>query len=358
MGQASSQEVYLPADNVHQSNNILARKLFDVVEKEHVFSPLSISYIISLLHLASVENTDTQITSVMMRKNTLEDLQSLSKTFNSGIIKLANAVLVNKKFQIKSGYLEMVKELTLVSEKDFSDSESIAKEANHFISEKTNGMIKNVLSPNMIDLDTVMILINTLYFKAPWKSPFQERLTSEEKFNNNILVSMMNNTGYNSYYEDLTVQRVELMYKDTDYCMGFILPKSDVSLDKCTSYLGDGNFESKYVKLFIPKFTQRKRMDLIPYMKKLGMTDLFDSTSRLDNMVSSDAYVSVLIHEAVVIVNETGTEASAVTVAVCQSKGIRRNPEPIIFRADHSFIYYIKHIPTKTLLFVGDYHGN
>jgi serine protease inhibitor len=169
---------------------------------------------------------------------------------------------------------------------------------------------------------------------------------------------MMNNTGYNSYYEDLTVQRVELMYKDTDYCMGFILPKSDVSLDKCTSYLGDGNFESKYVKLFIPKFTQRKRMDLIPYMKKLGMTDLFDSTSRLDNMVSSDAYVSVLIHEAVVIVNETGTEASAVTVAVCQSKGIRRNPEPIIFRADHSFIYYIKHIPTKTLLFVGDYHGN
>ena len=57
------------------------------------------------------------------------------------------------------------------------------------------------------------------------------------------------------------------------------------------------------------------------------------------------------------IVDEDGTEASAVTVAVCQSKCIRNDPEPKIFQADHSFIYYIKHIPTKTLLFVGDFRG-
>lgn len=358
MGQPlSALKSYPIAASHHESNNILAQKLFDVVGKDHVFSPLSISYIMSLLHLASAGNTETQITNLMSRKNTLEDLFLWSKTFNSDIIKLANAILVNKNKPVKDEYLEMVSKLALVSNEDFTDTDAIVEKANSFIKENTNGLIKDILKPSMIDMDTVMVLINTIYFKTEWERPFRERNTHLAKFNKILDVDMMCNTSYFSYYEDSNVQMVELMYKEREYCMGIILPKEFVSIDSCVDYLGKNiPFEREYVKVSMPKFTQRRNIDLIPHMKKLGVTNMFDSTSQLDNMCI-DTYVSTMIHEAVVIVDEVGTEASAVTVAVCQSKSIRNDPEPKIFQADHSFIYYIKHIPTKTLLFVGDFHG-
>ena len=70
------------------------------------------------------------------------------------------------------------------------------------------------------------------------------------------------------------------------------------------------------------------------------------------------AYVSAMIHEAVIIVDENGIEAAASTIAIVKMECCIVNPEPKIFYANHSFIYYIKHIPTNTLLIVGDYHGN
>lgn len=58
------------------------------------------------------------------------------------------------------------------------------------------------------------------------------------------------------------------------------------------------------------------------------------------------------------IVDEDETEASAVTIAVCTMECTSYNPKKlVVFRADHSFIYYINHIFTNTLLFIGDYHG-
>ena len=103
-----------------------------------------------------------------------------------------------------------------------------------------------------------------------------------------------------------------------------------------------------------------KNINLITYLEKIGLTDIFNGiTSRLDNM-SDSTYVSNMIHEAVVKVDEVGAEAAAVTLVRCckESYCVSDDPEPKIFNANHSFVYCIKHKPTNTLMFVGDYHGN
>ncbi|XWV24548.1 serine proteinase inhibitor [Tupanvirus deep ocean] len=351
-----------PATNIHQSSNVLAQKLFNTLDDNCVYSPLSIAYIMSLLHLGAVGNTEKQITDLMVIKNSIEDLVSCSKLFNKDIIKLANAIIVNKDMPVKTEYLEMVKNLALVTNEDFSDGSAIVRKANAFIENNTNNLIKNVLEDGMIDMQTIMVLINTIYFKAKWDSPFKNTKTYKDKFNSCLDANIMTNTKYYPYFEDHSVQIVELPYKGKDFCMGFVLPKESLTIDCCSDYLGRCNLtSSRYVEVHIPKFTQRKNLDLVPVMKSMGVTDMFCLASRLDNMIQvadKYAYVSTMIHEAVVIVDEDGTEAAAVTVAVCRMESCCIQPVPVVFRANRSFVYYIKHIPTNTLLFIGDYHGN
>ena len=91
----------------------------------------------------------------------------------------------------------------------------------------------------------------------------------------------------------------------------------------------------------------------------MGLTDIFDKNkARLDE-ISTNMYVSVILHEAVVIVDEEGTEAAAVTAVVGRVMMAMpiAAPKPIIFNANHSFLYYIKHQESNMIIFMGDYQG-
>ena len=366
MGSVFAHENSMIATDFYQSSNILAQKLSSVMGLNHVCSPLSIAIITSLLHLASVGNTETQITNLMTRKSRLDELVQCSKIFNTDVVKLANLILVNQDLPVKKEYTEMLRELALVSNEDFNNTSKIVNEANSFIELNTNNLIKEILKEDMISTDTLMILISTIYFKTKWAMPFKHHDTHNKKFNvssdTTVDVMMMTNTKNYQYSEDSNMQLVELPYVGNEYCMGIILPKQGVNIADCTLYLDTVQTKLERVEVYIPKFTQRSNIDLIPYMKKMGITDLFCEQSRLDNMISMSgddyAFVSTMIHEAVVIVDEEGTEASAVTVAVCMMECAMMKPKAIIFNANHPFIYYIKHKPSNTLLFVGDFHGN
>ena len=188
--------------DIYRSSNILARKLFDFVENNSVYSPLSIAYIMSLLHMGSVGNTKAQITSLMTLRNSLDDLMVCSKTFNSDIVKLANLILVNKNMPIRDEYLQMVGQLALVSNEDFSNSNAICHQANQFIKQNTNDLITDILNTDMVNSDTVIVSINVTHFKTVWAMPFEKSYTRTEKFNKTAEIQMMTNTQYYSYYED------------------------------------------------------------------------------------------------------------------------------------------------------------
>ena len=348
----------ITATDIYQSSNVLAQKLFDVIGRKSVYSPLSIAYIMSLLHLGSSGNTEAQITKLMTVINTTNDLMTCLKIF-----KLANVIMVNKDLPIEPEYLQMAQQLALVSSEDFSNCSAIVNKANSFIEKNTNNLIKDILKEDMISPDTAMILVNIIYFKEKWELPFKQCDTRKEKFNSMIELEMMTNTKYYPYHEDDHIQLVELSYVGNKYCMGFILPKNRLTVDNCIGYIGKDFSRAKmrFVEVHIPKFTQRKKIDLIPLMKKMGVTDIFSSKDAcLDKMISANlnTYVSTMIHEAVVIVDEDGTEAAATTMAVCTMESCCMTPNAVVFNANRSFVYYIKHYPTNTLLFVGDFHGN
>jgi serpin B/serpin B11/12 len=358
--------------DVCRSSNLLSTKLSQVFKPETVYSPFSISYLLSMFHLGTTGAVHQELDEFLGQEssgsssvlcNLYKDLLNCYSGFNNGGIKLANLMVVNENIKINKTYTQMVENLASIKNEDFTKPSEVANLVNEYIEQNTGGLIKNLLNQNMITKDMLVILANTVYFKMPWKTPFDKVNTKKADFTNDITsentcLEMMNKTSYYSYFEDTVVQKVELEYEDKDYCMGFILPKNDIK--NCYSYLGNNSdSEIKHVRLSIPKFTQTKTMDLLPYFKSLGVKEMFNGTQCYSSMFensSTEASVSTLIHSAVVIVDEVGTEAAAATVMGVRSCCIR--PTPISFNANHSFVYYIKHLPTNTLLFVGDYHGN
>ena len=84
------------------------------------------------------------------------------------------------------------------------------------------------------------------------------------------------------------------------------------------------------------------------------MTDAFSPASA-DFSAATKAerlFIGAILHKAFVAVDEEGTEAAAATVMVMRGSAMPREPE-LAFRADHPFLFLIRHVPTGAVLFMG-----
>ena len=201
-------------------------------------------------------------------------------------------------------------------------------------------------------MDTMMLILNTIYFKANWSKKFDKKSTTKMDFVGGKQVDMMRQVEKFNYYEDDNVQIVQMGYVGDDFSMVIILPKSNLDLVGLNKVLKPEYFNltksaSKRVDLYMPKFTQRSKMGLIPNLQKLGVNDLFNNADL--SLIGDKIFVSAIIHEAVVIVDEEGTEAAAVTAITVT---LRSAPKLTLFKADHPFIYYIKHNKSNLILFI------
>ena len=357
----STGHAMMPSSGFKESINTLAKKMFDSFENHAVYSPLSISYILSLLHIGAVDNTDAQLTDLLGRKKSMEDLVKSSILWNKSVTKLANVIVVNEKMPVKQEYLDIVQKLAMIGNRDFSNKEEIVNEINSFIEENTNGLIKDALENNMVNDTTVMLLVNTLYFKCDWKYKFEAKNTKQEIFGGCHPVDMMMACAKLYYFSDDYVQMCCVPYKSDNYVMVIVLPTETFNTRKCIDYLvGKSQCRSRNVELHIPKFTQRNKTDLIPILREIGLTDIFCSRSRLDNIVDPvsgmETYVSMMCHSVVVVVDEVGTEAAAKSVGDLRCFSMVREEEPVVFYANRPFVYGIKD-KSGTLMFVGSYHG-
>jgi serine protease inhibitor len=159
-------------------------------------------------------------------------------------------------------------------------------------------------------------------------------------------------------FKDSKVKAMEMLYQGGEFAMGFILPHSneDLGMIDVPHYAAKFNECSpEEVEVSIPRFTQEKELNLIPILNRLGVKDLFNMDARLDNLSPDPAFVSLMKHKSVVIVDEKGTEAAAVTIALVMEKCLPREPEK--FCLDRPFKYYIRHLPTGMIMMVGDFHG-
>ena len=384
-------EAYKPIDKVNHFN----WNYFSTLDKNGniFFSPYSITTALSVVANGAEGQTLDEILKVLST-DSLDKLNSSYSHLRRDIVlrynvqgrKLINSnmLLLDKKYAengIDEDYKNVVERIyrSEVREADFSGNlEAEKKNIADWVKNKTNNFISNYKSD--VNSDTVMNILNVVYFKGDWLMPFEAEGTYTETFTNRdsstTQVKMMNQIFKHKikYYEDGKYKSVELPYKEdkkgnTVAAMYIILPLKDSDLNIAESWNGESmDYKQKFLDgiknastfdgklhLKLPKFELDINNSLVDILKNMGIKRAFTNDAEFFRMVNNASLkISSASHRAKVKVDEQGTEAAAVTsfrIALTSAMPIPK-PEKF-FCANRPFLFVIEDINTSVVLFTG-----
>ncbi|XP_037618839.1 antithrombin-III-like [Sebastes umbrosus] len=235
---------------------------------------------------------------------------------------------------------------------------------NDWIANKTENLIQDTLPVGALDSNTVLVLVNTIYFKGQWKNKFDKDLVYQTDFHvsadRTCSVHMMYQETRFRYFTDDQVQVLEMPYRGDDITMVIILPRRDTMLSKVEDSLDlkkltgwlDQMTETT-VAVHVPRFRIEDEFSLKEKLKAMGLTHLFSSEhASLPGMLEDGGeglHISDAFHKAFLEVNEEGSEAAAATAVVAIGRSINLDRE--VFVADRPFLLLIRESTINALLF-------
>lgn len=235
---------------------------------------------------------------------------------------------------------------------------------NDWVSEQTEGRIKDLIPTGMLTSLTRLVLTNAVYFNAAWATPFEEYMTQDGDFylldGSPVTVPLMQQTHDFRYIEGSGYKAVELPYDGYELSMFVVLPdegqfsafEDGLDFDTLAQDMQNGNY--RQVALTLPKFEFESEFNLSGELEALGMVDAFSADADFSGMDGThELFISEVIHKAFVAVDEEGTEAAAATAVVMEAKGMPLEETPVEFKVDRPFLFFIQDIKTGAILFVG-----
>lgn len=352
-----------------------------------VVSPFSVASALSLIlvgatpksacqaELQSVLSINTHTQIPMLSEKILKHSTTDANNDNDGVqLTSANGIWISR--SIKESYVENVQN---VHKGKASLLPHTYDPINAFISDKTDGMINNMLEGEM-DANTVSILINAVYFKGSWKEKFDPILTRSGVFTTAVGVQrdamFMNDTRKVQVainvkeFGGASVISLEYGKKDdTEFTALFFLPQENTndSLSKVFSSIAklskskSGNslkevleeqMKETKVKLSLPRFRiEYGTKSLKTQLMNMGIKAAFDGRNVFSELSDDpEVYLSDVLHKAVMEVTEEGTVATAATAGMMLTRSAPIPPLEIVF--DRPFGMIILHIPSMTPLFV------
>jgi serpin B len=251
---------------------------------------------------------------------------------------------------------------------DYGNPADAVRQINAWVAGQTADEIAELLHDGDVTPQTRLVLVNAIYFKGEWQPPFDKRDTWEQTFhlaeNAGTSVPMMYQNGEFAYFADNkdTFQLLEMPYKDSALSMVVLLPRrtdglaafeKDLTADALAKWLQQTKI--KTVRVTLPRFHLTRRVDLGAVLRALGMTSAFDPQQADFSGMTCDRklFVSKVVHEAWLDVNEKGSEAAAATGVAMKPGAAPPREQPIDFRADHPFLFLIRDTQSGSILFLG-----
>ncbi|NXI16553.1 ANT3 protein, partial [Irena cyanogastra] len=239
---------------------------------------------------------------------------------------------------------------------------------NEWVANKTEKRITEVIPESGIDDLTVLVLVNTIYFKGHWKSQFPAPNTKLDIFHKangetcQVPTMYQESKFHYAFIPQDKVQVLELPYKGDDITMVLVLPSAgtplvEVERDLTSEKLQGWIDSMKEVSLFVylPRFRVEDSFSVKEKLRKMGLEDLFSpENARLPGIIAegrTDLYVSEAFHKAFLEVNEEGSEASAATAVIISGRSFPTNRK--IFNANRPFLLFIREAALNTIIFMG-----
>ncbi|XP_064420932.1 alpha-1-antitrypsin-like [Latimeria chalumnae] len=339
--------------------------------KNIFFSPISISTALSMLSLGVKSSTLHQLHEGLGFNMTKLSEDEIHKAFEHLLLMLntdhselqintGNVIYLNEGFEPIQKFIDDAKLYydAEVSNVDFQKSEEAKQKINADVKNYTHGKIEDLIKD--LDKQTVMLLLNYIFFRGEWEKPFNPNITKENDFflddGNTVKVPMMVQTGFFKIHHDndISATIVKLPYKGNASMM-LILPdegkmeKVEKALSLEVLWKWGFNKHQRVITLHLPKFSISASQQLKEILMQMGITDVFGDHADLSGITKSpNLKVSKAVHKAVLEVDEKGTEAAATTHV-----GIVPLSLPGEVHFNRPFLLFIWHRLTRGILFMG-----
>jgi len=356
---------------VVQGSNDLAYRTFDKLYesgKNTAFSPLSAQMALAMTANGATDETLDEIVGALCPGGSLETVNSLYAKLNESLpvtdarstVSIANSAWHDRNIAFTPTFEQAiaVNYGAPTMQFDINSPAKAAADINSWISGATHDKIDNMLTE--YDVRPFM-LVNALYFKSEWKDKFDKDLTKRGKFtnvDNTTTTAMFMKDDIDVRYTTLgTTQIAELSFGNDAYRMVLVLPEEGKGAAEALAEVGEAgprlydSMKEEEVYISLPRFKARTKSQLQNVYKSLGIERAFDAgKAQFGNMLQgSGSFISYILHECCVEVDEDGATAAAATVAGGLTTA---QPGPAMI-CDHPFAYMIRETSTGMILFMG-----
>ncbi|XP_047514961.1 alaserpin-like isoform X8 [Pieris napi] len=369
--------------DLRNGNDAFTSRMFSEVVKEKpqqsvVLSAYSVLTPLAQLALASEgESHDELLKAIGMpndnaTKAAFSHAERSLKSVKGVELKTASKIYIASNYELNENFATTTRDVfnSEVKNVDFTQGQKTASEINAWVEDQTNKKIKDLVDPDSFDANTRAVLVNAIYFKGLWKSPFSTYATYDQVFHitkeKSATIPMMYQKSEFNYAElpELNAKILQMFYEGEEASMILVLPNEIDGITQLEEKLKDpsalnkaiSDMYSTEVEVTIPKFKIETTTNLKDVLSKMDVTKLFTpGQARLTNLIKGqdDLVISEAIQKAFIEVNEEGAEAAAANVfGISNVFGIA----PVAskkFYANHPFVFYLK--TEQTTFFNGLY---
>ena len=278
-------------------------------------------------------------------------------------LRIAHAPFAQPGMPFEPGYLDALATrygagLRLV---DYATQTEAARQLiNGWVDAQTEGRIAELLGPGVLTTATRLALVDAIYLKAPWLTPFPVDATKDAGFTradgSTVVVPYMRQEASLPYATGDGWRAVEIPYLGGSLAMTVIVPDDLAAFEKTVTVDALGAITAALtgtqVALALPRFGIETQAELAPILAALGMPSAFDDRADFSGITAAQRLViSAVIHDANVEVDEKGTEAAAATAVVMGPTSLPA--QAVQLRVDRPFLFALRDLPTGAILFLG-----
>lgn len=348
-----------------------------------VLSPFSIGTAMAMVLAGARGETETEMRSVLRHTLSGEQIdaanakalaallavgQPSDAKSSNATLRIANALmLVNPSATVAGAYRDRIRNYYGAEIIPGADLAAV----NAWVKDKTEGKIPTIL--DRLNPQDSHVLLNAVYFKAPWAHAFSKSATRDRDFHltaaDKAEVPTMAQSAAFAIEKGDGYQAIRLPYARDGLSMIVVRPDDIAGIDKVIAGFDGARLDAllqalraapqRMVTLSLPKFKFEFAAQLIPPFKALGMSKVFDPAvsdlSGLTGLPREQAQSSIdqIAHRAVIEVAEEGTEAAAATAVVVTTRTMAPSQQPERFTVDRPFMFMIADDATGAILFAG-----
>jgi serpin B len=340
-------------------------------DADMVFSPSSVAGALRLAWYGARGQTAAELARALHRENAAgpgEAAGPVPRAQGSAVFRAPNTAWLQAGLPVRPEFTARLSHLAgaVLASADFATAPEQARAAiNTAIAGQTEGKVTGLLPPGSVTQLTRLVLASAVYLKAAWADPFGADETDDAPFypqgpdRPGVTVPVMHGTATRDYLRGDGYQAVLLPYRDVGLAMAVLLPDGPLAALRpkvaAAGFAGLLAGAARHqVTLALPRFRLESAFDLIPALRRLGVTAAFGDEADFGGITGAGPLrIAAVAHKAYIDVDEHGTEAAAATAVAIAARAAFQAPPPVTVVVDRPFLFAILDSTTGQPVFAG-----